>query len=110
MGEGLESAQRLKGAPTLDEVERHQGGYPKESPTGGASGSLRRTSLSGGHALQSNYKIDYHGAPDNYIVTATDDGGASASFELSWTDAKWRLILGTAGKPQSPAATAIPAS
>ena len=65
------------------------------------------------HALQSNYKIAYaehHGAPDNYIVTATDGRGASASFELSWNERKWRLILGTASPPQSPAATVSPPS
>lgn len=61
--------------------------------------------------LQSKYEIEYeqhHGAPDNYIVTASDDQGATASFELSWHETKWRLVLGTAGQPQSPPATVSP--
>jgi hypothetical protein len=49
--------------------------------------------------------MEHHGAPDNYIVTATDAQGGDLSFELDWHDAKWQLILGTAGPPQSPAAS-----
>jgi hypothetical protein len=51
-----------------------------------------------------HYK-EHHGAPDNFIVTATDDQGGDLSFELDWHEAKWQLILGTAGPPQSPAAS-----
>ena len=63
--------------------------------------------------LNPRYKVEYqehHGAPDNYIVSATDDQGASTSFELSWHQGKWQLILGTAGPPRSPAATVRPSS
>ncbi|WP_248761628.1 hypothetical protein [Pseudarthrobacter sp. SSS035] len=52
------------------------------------------------------YEVQYkehHGAPDNYIVTATDDQGRDLVFELDWHEAKWQLILGTAGPPKSPA-------
>jgi hypothetical protein len=54
------------------------------------------------------YKVQYqehHGAPDNYIVTAKDDQGGDLSFELDWHEAKWQLVLGTAGPPKSPAAS-----
>ncbi|SKB72116.1 hypothetical protein SAMN05660916_02302 [Arthrobacter sp. 31Cvi3.1E] len=63
--------------------------------------------------LQGNYEIAYeehHGAPDNYIVVASDEEGANASFELSWHETKWRLVLGSAGRPQSPSATVSPPS
>lgn len=40
-----------------------------------------------GRLNPSSYSVEYrehHGAPDNYIVTATDAGGNTASFELDW--------------------------
>ena len=61
--------------------------------------------------LRSGYTVKYaqpHGSPSYYIVTATDDQGGVASFELSWLDARWQLILGTAGPPKSPPATVRP--
>lgn len=57
------------------------------------------------------YKVQYqehHGAPDNYIVTATDDQSGDLSFELAWHEAKWQLALGSAGAPKSPAASPSP--
>jgi hypothetical protein len=54
------------------------------------------------------YEVQYrehHGAPDNYIVTATGNQGGDLVFELDWHEAKWQLILGTAGPPKSPAAS-----
>ncbi|MGP0222150.1 hypothetical protein [Paenarthrobacter sp. NCHU4564] len=61
--------------------------------------------------LSSSYSVEYrehHGAPDNYIVTATDAEGDAASFELDWFDAKWQLALGTASPARSPAASPSP--
>ncbi|MFJ4029322.1 hypothetical protein ACIPWF_18530 [Paenarthrobacter sp. NPDC089989] len=59
----------------------------------------------------SSYSVEFrehHGAPDNYIVTAKDADGNIASFELDWNDAKWQLVLGTAGPAKSPAASSSP--
>lgn len=56
----------------------------------------------------SSYDVHYeehHGAPDNYIVSASDGHGGTLSFELDWHEAKWQLALGTAGPPKSPAAS-----
>lgn len=64
-----------------------------------------------GRLNPSSYSVEYrehHGAPDNYIVTATDAGGNTASFELDWHDAKWQLVLGSAGPAESPAASPSP--
>lgn len=61
-----------------------------------------------GRLSPSSYSVEYrehHGAPDNYIVTATDAEGDAASFELDWSDAKWQLALGTAVPARSPAAS-----
>ncbi|MFW0773286.1 hypothetical protein ACLRGI_08955 [Paenarthrobacter nitroguajacolicus] len=60
-------------------------------------------------ALESSgYEIQYqehHGAPDNYLVTASDNEGDDLTFELDWHESRWQLALGTAGPPKSPAAT-----
>ncbi|UTT69368.1 hypothetical protein NMQ03_19630 [Arthrobacter sp. DNA4] len=56
-------------------------------------------------------KVEYqehHGAPDNYIVTATDSQGHEVSFELDWSEARWQVALGTAGPAKSPAASTSP--
>jgi len=58
--------------------------------------------------MTTGYEVQYtehHGAPDNYIVTASDGQGRDLVFELDWHEAKWQLILGTAGPPKSPAAS-----
>ncbi|MEV7606769.1 hypothetical protein AB0N65_15165 [Paenarthrobacter sp. NPDC089322] len=44
-------------------------------------------------------------SPDHQEATATDADGDSISFRLSWLQAKWKLILGEAGLPSSPAAS-----
>ncbi|WP_282332085.1 hypothetical protein [Pseudarthrobacter sp. AL07] len=54
-----------------------------------------------GYEIQFN---EHHGAPDNYIVTASDDQGDDLAFELDWHESKWQLVLGAAGPPVSPTA------
>ncbi|MFE4194737.1 hypothetical protein ACFRJ9_02635 [Paenarthrobacter sp. NPDC056912] len=47
-------------------------------------------------------------SPDHQEATATDADGDSISFGLSWLQAEWKLILGEAGPPLSPAASSSP--
>lgn len=47
-------------------------------------------------------------SPDHQEATVTDGDGDRMSFRLSWLQAKWKLILGEAGPPRSPAASSAP--